>query len=124
MFRVLAVLFMALVSANGFAQQAVPQFTILPFAGVPRNIGDNQQAVNALLTSPYGVAADRAGDLYVADSYGARVLRILASGTVTVFAGTGVPGNAGVPGRAGNAQLFQPHSVAVDSSGNVFILDS
>jgi uncharacterized protein (TIGR03437 family) len=164
MFRVLAVLFSAVVSATAFAQQPVPQFTVLPFAGAPRNIGDNQQAINALLTSPYGVAADPtgnfyiadfidgllrrvsasgiittladqlhgpwsvavspSGDLYVADTYGARILRILSSGTVTVFAGTGVPGNAGVPGRAGNAQLFQPHSVAVDASGNVFILDS
>jgi uncharacterized protein (TIGR03437 family) len=164
MFRVLAVLFLAVLSASVFAQQTVPPFTILPFAGTPRDLGDNTPAVSAILTAPYGVAADRSGnfyiadfsdgllrrvsasgiittltdqlhgpwsvaatpggDIYVADTYGHRILRVSALGAVTVFAGTGAAGNAGVPGLAKNAQLFQPHSVAADAAGNVFILDS
>src|SRR5258708_14386715 len=164
MFRVLAILLSALVSVAGFAQQAIPQFTILPFAGLPRDSGDNRPAVNAVLTSPYGVAADRSGnlyiadfsdnllrrvsssgiittitnqllgpwnvtaapsgDVYVADTFGHRVLKVTPSGAVSVFAGTAVAGKGGVPGTAKTAQLYQPHDIAIDANGNVFILDS
>ena len=162
--RVGALLFAAALSAATFAQQTVPQFTILPFAGAARDNGDNRPAVNAVLTAPYGVAADGSGnfyitdysdnllrrvsasgiittvtnqllgpwnvavapsgDIYVADTFDNRILKVSPSGAVTNFAGTGAAGSSGVPGTARNAQLSQPHDVAVDAAGNVFILDS
>jgi uncharacterized protein (TIGR03437 family) len=108
MLRVLAVLFSAVVSATAIAQQPVPQFTILPFAGAPRDIGDNQQAINALLTSPYGVATDRSGNFYIADFTDGLLRRVSASGIITTLAN----------------QLHGPWSVAVSSGGDLYVADT
>src|SRR5437588_8864709 len=59
----------AVLCAAVFAQQ-VPQFTILPFAGASRDIGDNGPATSALLNSPHGVPIDRSGNSYIADTPG------------------------------------------------------
>ena len=46
-----------------FAQTT--QFTILPFAGAVRDIGDNGPATSALLNAPHGVTVDSSGNIYV-----------------------------------------------------------
>jgi len=43
--------------------------------------------------------------------------------TINTFAGNGSPGYAGDSGPANAAQLYGPFSVAVDSSGNLYIAD-
>ena len=60
----------ALLCASLFAQQ-IPQFTILPFAGVPHDTGDNALATSALLNSPHGVSVDANGEIYIADTVNA-----------------------------------------------------
>ncbi len=69
----------------------------------------------------YGVAIDRAGNLYVTS--GDRVLK-LSRGIVTTVAGTGMPGSSGDGGPATSAQLDDPFALAVDSSGDLFIADT
>ncbi len=76
------------------------------------------------LLFPWHAAASPAGDIYVADAANNRIVRISAGGVASNFAGTGIAGNSGVPGPALNAQLNSPRDVAVDSTGNVFVLDS
>jgi sugar lactone lactonase YvrE len=70
----------------------------------------------ARFKSPSGIAADRAGTLYVADTTANTVRKITAAGQVTTLAGkTGVRGH--IDGL-GVAALFDgPSGIAVDSSG-------
>lgn len=71
------------------------------------------------------IAIDSSGNIYFADSLSHTVRKILPGGTQFIIAG--VPGNPGFSGDGGpgaSAQLNQPHGVAVDSSGNVYVADS
>jgi sugar lactone lactonase YvrE len=98
--------------------------TTVAGTGEAGDTGDGGPATDATLNSPYGLAIDAAGNLYVADSKGARVREIARDGTITTVAGTGVPGYSGDGGQATQAELSQPSSLAVDASGDLFIGDS
>ena len=95
-------------------------YTIETLAGGPPA---NSPATSASLRKPYGVAADRAGNLYFTDGRNV-VLRLdAATGLLTTVAGNGGAGYGGDNGPATNAQLKDPFAVAVDSAGNLFIAD-
>lgn len=92
------------------------------FAGVG-GVKGNLNAVDSLSTfnKPFGVAADAAGNIYVADA-GNNQIRMIgaATGMVTAFAGTGVVGASNV---ADSVSFNSPLGVAVDGSGNVYVAD-
>jgi sugar lactone lactonase YvrE len=85
--------------------------------------GDNGPAASAQLSNPYGLAIDRAGTLYTADSSN-NVIRKVSNGVITTVAGNGTPGFSGDNGPAINAQLASPAGVAMDSAGNLYIADT
>ena len=74
------------------------------------------------LSYPNDLALDVSGKLYVAD--GNRVRQVQANGTVTTIAGSGMYGSAGDGGPATLASLSSQLSVAVDTTGNVYIADT
>lgn len=87
--------------------------------------GDNGAALNAGLASPFSIAADSQGNIYVADTNNHRVRVIDVSGSITTFAGNGEQGFSGDGGAATTAaSLNSPTAVAVDASGSVYIADS
>ena len=86
--------------------------------------GDGGPAVQARLDSPTGVAVDRAGNLYIADTYNNRIRKVDSTGTITTIAGTGEYGFGGDGGPAVQARLFGPRGVAVDANGNLYITDT
>ena len=57
--------------------------------------GDGGPATSAQLSTPLGVAADGAGNIYIADTLNHRVRRVSATGTISTFAGTGTAGYSG-----------------------------
>jgi trimeric autotransporter adhesin len=86
--------------------------------------GDNGPAINAQLWAPSGLALDRLGNLYIADSGNGCIRKVSPGGIITTIAGTGTQGFSGDGGPAAAAQLNQPRGVAVDTAGNVFVADS
>ena len=83
--------------------------------------GDNGPATSAQLNNPTGVFVDASGNLYIADRGNNRVRKVSTSGTITTIAGTSGQGYSGDGGPATSAALYSPSSVAVDSSGNIYI---
>ena len=78
----------------------------------------------ASLFYPQGLAADAAGNVYVADASQHVVLRVnAANGAMEIFAGTGDEAYGGDGGPASEAHLDQPHGLAVDAAGNVYVAD-
>jgi DNA-binding beta-propeller fold protein YncE len=77
--------------------------------------GDGGPAIEAALNQPYGIAIDRAGNLYIADRLNRRVRRIdAASGVITTLAGTGEAAYGGDGGPAARAGLAEPNGLAFD----------
>ena len=72
---------------------------------------------------PIGIAADRTGNLYVADQQNWTIRRIVMStGAVTTLAGTaGMAGTADGTGAA--ARFYGPTGVVADGSGNLYTTD-
>ena len=70
---------------------------------------------------PEGVAVDSSGNLYVADAYNHLIRKITPAGVVTTLAGSSSSGYADGTGVA--ASFNQPHGVATDSFGNIYIGD-
>ena len=76
----------------------------------------------ASFNSPEGIAVDSKGVLYVADAANHRIRVIAADGTVTTLAGDSASGNTDGKGTA--ARFYQPHGVAVDANGAVYVADA
>ena len=91
--------------------------------GKPGRGGDGGRAVEAQLSFPTGIAVDKAGNLYIADSFSHRIRRVDTTGTITTVAGIGEPSYGGDGGLAVRAQLSFPSGVAADHAGNLYISD-
>jgi len=102
---------------TGYAQSGTGSFS-----------GDGGPATSATLNTPFGVAVDTSGNLFIADYFNNRIRKVSASGIITTVAGSGAFGSgtgsfSGDGGPAISATMCHPNSVAVDASGNLFIAD-
>jgi hypothetical protein len=90
------------------------------FAGLDTSTltGDNGPAYYAAFQSPYAVARDATGNIYIGEI--ARIRRIDTRGIVTTIAGTGVPGETGDGGPATTAQINYVSGLAIDSQGSLY----
>jgi N-acetylneuraminic acid mutarotase len=86
--------------------------------------GDGGPATSAELNAPWGLAVDRLGNLFIADSQNSRIRRVDAlTGVITTVAGNGVRGYGGDAGPATAAELSAASGVVVDPAGNLYIAD-
>jgi uncharacterized protein (TIGR03437 family) len=86
--------------------------------------GDGGPAIKASLNRPRGVAVDAAGNLYIADAFNGRIRMVTTNAAIATIAGNGGAGFSGDGGQATSAKLYFPSDVALDSSGNVYIVDN
>lgn len=96
------------------------------FAGSDKTgfAGDGDLATRASLNMPYEMAWDKMGNLFFVELGNHCVRRVDAkTGVITTVAGTGKAGFSGDGGPATNAELNQPHSLAFDAAGHLYICD-
>jgi hypothetical protein len=101
-----------------------PSGVVTTLAGLAGNSGSLEGTGSAArFNEPGGLAVDRAGNLFVADSSN-HVIRVIAPSCV-VTTRAGLAGNSGSLDGTGSAARFNsPQCVAVDGSNNVFVADT
>ncbi len=80
----------------------------------------------ARFSYPQGLAADRWGNLLVADTVNHRIRRVAADRSVTTVAGsggTGLKGGGYRDGSSADALIYWPLSLAIDAGGSLFLTD-
>jgi sugar lactone lactonase YvrE len=86
--------------------------------------GDNNTATLAELNFPTSVAIDASGNIYIADVSNNRIRKVtISNGNIITVAGNGTSGFNGDGISLTDAELNNPSSVAIDSSGNLYIAD-
>jgi gliding motility-associated-like protein len=85
--------------------------------------GDGGPATAAQLYDPFDVAADNAGNLYIADMMNNRIRKVNSAGMITTYAGTATLGYSGDGGPAVNANLYHPNNLCLDPAGNLYFSD-
>ena len=103
------------VDANGI-------ITTIAGTGTYGYSGDGGPATQARIVFPTGIALDDSGNLYIADYSNHRVRKVDVNGIITTVTGNGVRGNSGDGGPATDAMIDHPCGVAVDLSGNLYIV--
>ncbi len=91
--------------------------------GISGYSGDGGSATSAKLNTPFGIALDSSGNIYIADTYNNRIRKInKATGIIDLVAGDGSNGFVGDGQKADSwTSIGTPKGVAVDSVGNIYI---
>lgn len=85
------------------------------------SVAGAQNGASPTFNTPYRVAVDAQGNVYVADRGNSLIRKITPAGVASTLAGTGATGYADGTGTA--AAFNNPNGLAVDSSGNVYVAD-
>ena len=97
---------------------AVSIMSTIAGTGAGNYSGDGDQATNAAINTPLGLAFDSSGNLYFNDHANHRVRKIVTlTGIITTYAGTGSAGYNGDNMFATSAMLFWPNGLCIDTSG-------
>ena len=89
------------------------------------SFGDGGQADRARLQRPTDIAASAGGDIFIADTENEKIRWVDGdTNIIHRIVGTGIGGFLGDGGPAENARLNDPQSIALDSSGDLWIADT
>ena len=104
----------------------LPSRRVTAVAGCGRKgyAGDRGPAIDAELNEPYEVRFDGDGHMYFVEMRNHVVRRVDAkTKAISTVAGTGRAGFGGDGGQAVEAAFNQPHSIALDDEGGLYIAD-
>ena len=107
---------------NNRIRKVTPGGVVSTIAGDGTEGFQDGNGAEARFHRPLGVAVDKAGNVYVADSENNRIRKITPAGEVNSFAGNGKLGYQDGDGK--EARFNYPTDLAVDLLGNVYVADS
>ena len=103
---------------------ATGKITIVAGNGTKGYSGDGGPATKASLNEPYEIRFDADGNFYFVEMKNHLVRFVnVKTGVISTVAGTGKQGYGGDGGPALKAKLNNPHSIALDKQGNLYIAD-
>jgi hypothetical protein len=109
-------------TGNNRIRKVTPEGLVTTVAGDGTAGFRDGASAQAQFDAPVGVAVDKDGNVYVADTYNDRVRLVTKDGRVRTLAGAGRPGLA--DGGASEALFFTPCAVAVSEAGEVYVADT
>jgi uncharacterized protein (TIGR03437 family) len=92
--------------------------------GTSTTSGDGGSATQAGVDSPYHVAVDAAGDIFITQINDARVRMVSPNGTITTIAGTGANGSSGDGGPGPGASLDRPAGIVLGNCMQVYVAEN
>jgi len=110
---------------NHTIRKITPDRQVTTLAGVPNsNLAFADGAgPDARFYSPFGVAVDGSGNVYVGDYNNSLIRKITPAGVVTTLAGT--PGASGfIDGTGASARFNTPEGIAVGKDGTLYLADA
>jgi len=99
-----------------------PQGLVTTLAGSEKPGYADGKGKKASFNQPFGVTVDASGTVYVTEIGNHLIRKISPEGMVTTVAGSGRQGFANGTGLA--ASFSQPHGLAVDGAGNLYVADT
>jgi serine/threonine-protein kinase len=114
-------------SGNSRVRLITPDGIVSTYAGSGKVGYADGPAAAALFSAPTGIAVDKSGNLYIADSVTAdphplRVRMVTPAGAVSTLAGGSEAGYTDGPGT--KAFFRTPANLAADAAGNVYVADT
>ena len=110
-------------SSNYLIRKITPGGVVTTLAGSTQGSTDGT-GTNATFTTPWGVAIDSTGNVYVPDKNNHRIRKITPAGVVTTLAGSLSNTLGSADGTGTSATFNNPQGVAMDSAGNMYVVDN
>jgi hypothetical protein len=86
--------------------------------------GDGGPARDAMLDAPQSIYVDPSGRIYIGDEHNHAIRVVDASGVISGFAGTGVPGFSPDGALASEARLNDPENLLVRADGSIIFTEA
>ncbi|MTV37617.1 hypothetical protein [Duganella radicis] len=103
-------------------RKITPAGVVSTIAGSGARGASDGAAAQASFNNPYGLAVDKAGNVFVADTLNDLIRKVAPDGSVTTFAGHIGDTDAG-DGAGIKATLKQPAGIALDGDGNLYVTE-
>jgi hypothetical protein len=110
-------------TGNHTLRKVTPDGLVTTLAGLAESPGcADGKGSQARFKSPWGITADGAGNLYVADSENCTIRKVMPDGTVTTLAGV-VGQSETVDGPGSTARFAGPQILAADAQGTLYVAE-
>ncbi len=108
-------------SHNNLIRKITADGIVITLAGSGLEGSVDGKADSATFFNPGGVAVDKKGNVYVADTHNSLIRKISADGFVSTFAGHRI--YKSIPGTDSTIRFDNPSGIAVDTEGNLYVSD-